>query len=139
MDSFLQKRSETTTAHFGHGRSEFLANCSVSLFAGWIQLRLCLPSVCLLGWNSMSIVPIHWQMLPSLWCAFQTGKIVMLMVTPMFVCLCDQQEPSLCAHLCASLPICIAPKRLYLLRCGEVLQEEGRNRFLSFNIHTKMK
>ena len=74
MDNFLQNLSETTTTtaqlqlqhnydynttttttHFGHRRSEFLANCSVPLF-GWIQLRLCLPSVCLLGWNSNVIV-----------------------------------------------------------------------------------
>jgi hypothetical protein len=40
---------------------------------------------------------------------FQSGKMVTLMITPMFVCLYDQQEPSLCVLSCASLPICIAP------------------------------
>lgn len=76
---------------------------------GWIQLRLCLPSVWLFGWKSLLMVPVHCQMVPSLWCTFQSGKMVMLMLTPMCVCLYDQQEPSLCVHLCASLPICTAP------------------------------
>jgi len=45
-------------------------------------------------WNSKLTVPIHYQMLPSLWYTFQSGEMVMLVTTPMFVCLYEQQEPT---------------------------------------------
>jgi hypothetical protein len=49
MDSFLQKWSETTTAHFGHRRAEFLANCT------WLDSASSVPAFSLAVWLEESV------------------------------------------------------------------------------------
>jgi hypothetical protein len=63
---------------------------------------------------------------------FQSGKMVMLMITPMFVCLYDQQEPS----LCASRPICFTPN--YYISYV-VMFCKKRDGLLPFNIYKKKR
>jgi hypothetical protein len=77
---------------------------------------------------------------------FQSGKMVMLMITPMFVCLYDQQEPS----LCASRPICFAPnyyisfavmfcKKRERFAAFQYLQQQNKTKHSNISVHKQYR